>query len=202
MAVAVEHMRNLGRGPSRASWKEIAEWYERYRDLVRGYLSQRTRSASDAEDIVQEAFLHLWFARSSGPIHNPKAFLFTTASNLLTDQSRRAHIRATQTAVHIEDVDIPDVASEPSRAVEAEQALTQIVSILRQLRLPTRKVFLLDRLQSCSHADIAARVGVSVSMVEKHMNYAMTALEESGFEQPRHFFGRRARSPRNGRRPS
>lgn len=191
MAVAVERMRNLGRRSSRDSWNDIAEWYERYREPLGGYLRLRTRSAYDAEDIVQEAFLHLWFARSSGPIHNPKAFLFTTASNLLRDQSRRAHIRAMQTAVHVEDVDIPDFASEPSRIMEAEQALTQIVSTLRQLRPPTRKVFLLDRLQLRSHTDIAARVGVTVSMVEKHMSYAMSALEESGFEQPRHSFGRR-----------
>ena len=198
MPVAVERMRNLGRRSSRDSWKDVAEWYERYRESLHAYLRLRTRSAYDAEDIVEESFLHLWLARSSEPIHNPKAFLFTTALHLLTDQSRRAHIRATQTAVHAEDVDIPDYVSEPSRAVEAEQALAQIISILRQLRAPTRKVFLLDRLQFCSHAQIAARVGVSVSMVEKHMDYAMTALEECGFEQPRHSFGRHRKSHKNG----
>ena len=198
MAVSVERMRNLGRRPSRASWSDIVEWYERYRDTLRGYIRRCTRSAHDAEDIVQETFLHLWFARSAGPIRNPKAFLFTTASNLLKDQLRRAHVRAMRAAVQMDDVDIPDLASEPSRALESEQALAQIVSTLGQLHPSTRKVFLLDRFQLCSHAKIAARMGVTVSMVEKHMNYAMTAFEEIGFEQPRHCFGKR-RKPR--RRP-
>lgn len=198
MAVTVEQKHNLVHRPSRDSWKDIAEWYKHYREPLRRYLSLRTRSAYDAEDVVEEVFLHLWLARSSAPIHNPKAFLFTAALNLLTDQARRAHIRATQTAVHAKDFDIPDYASEPSRAVEAEQALAQIISILRQLRAPTRKVFLLNRLQFSSHAEIAARVGVSVSMVEKHMDYAMTALEESGFEQPRHSFRSGSMSHRSG----
>jgi RNA polymerase sigma factor (sigma-70 family) len=187
-------MRNVGRRPGRASWGEVADWYERYRDSLRGYLSLRTRSAHDAEDIVQEAFLHLWFAGSSGPIQNPKAFLFTTASNLLKDQLRRAHMRATETAVQAGDVDIPDFASEPSGVLESEQALARILSTLIQLHPSTREVFLLDRLQLWSHANIASRIGVTVSMVEKHMNYAMTAFEKSGFVQPRHCFSRRPKS--------
>ena len=101
-----------------------------------------------------------------------------------------------RTAVQVEDIDISDSGSEPSRVLESEQALEQIVSTLGQLHPSTRKVFLLDRLQLCSHANIAARMGVTVSMVEKHMNYAMTAFEKSGFEQPRHCFGRRPRSRR------
>lgn len=194
-------MRNLGRRPGRARWGEVAEWYQRYRTSLRAYLTLRTRSAYDAEDIVQEAFLHLWFAGSSGPIQNPKAFLFTTASNLLRDQLRRARIRALQSAVQVDDVDIPDFVSEPSRIVESEQALARIVGTLRQLQPSTREVFLLDRLQLWSHANIASRIGVSVSMVEKHMNYAMTAFEKSGFEQPRHCFSRQPKSHRRaGRR--
>lgn len=195
-------MRNLGRRPGRAGWGEVADWYARYRDSLRGYLTLRTRSAYDAEDIVQEAFLHLWFARSSGPIRNPKAFLFTTASNLLRDQLRCAQIRAVQTALPVEDVDVPDFVSEPSRIVESEQALAQIVGTLRQLQPSTREVFLLDRLQLCSHANIASRMGVTVSMVEKHMNYAMTAFEKSGFKQPRHCFSRRLKSRRRAGRQS
>lgn len=194
MAVAVAHMRNSRHRPSRRSWTEIAEWYERYQEPLLAYLAQLTRSVHDAEDIAQEAFLHLWFARSSGPIHNPKAFLFTTASNLMRDKCRLAHTHAMKAAVPLEDIDIADL-SEPSQVVESEQALALIVRTLEQLRPSTRKAFVLDRIELCSHPQIAARMGVTVSMVEKHISYAMTALECSGFEQPRHTGGRRGKRP-------
>ena len=193
MAAATAHERNLRQLSSRQSWTDIAEWYERYQEPLLGYLNQLTRSVHDAEDIAQEAFLHLWFARSSGPIHNPKAFLFATASNLLKDNCRRAHTHAMKLAVQLEDVEIPDL-SEPSQVVESDQALALIVSTLEHLRPSTQEAFLLDRVELCPHSQIAARLGVTVSMVEKHIAYAMTALESTGFEQPRHAGGRRRRA--------
>jgi len=63
--------------------RDIAGWYEELFDPLRGYLCDQLGSAREAEEIAQEAFLHLWFAQSSGPIENPKDFLFATASNLM-----------------------------------------------------------------------------------------------------------------------
>jgi RNA polymerase sigma factor (sigma-70 family) len=201
MAEAVARMRNLRHRPSRRTWREIAQWYERYEEPLLSYLTQLTHSIHDAEDIAQEAFIHLCFARSSGPIHNPKAFLFATASNLVKDNCRLAHTHAMRAAVPIEDIEIADL-SDPSQAVESDEALSLIVSTLEQLRPSTQKAFLLDRVELCSHSQIAARLGVTVSMVEKHINYAMTAFEGSGFEQPRHTGGlRRKRGVRKRHRP-
>jgi RNA polymerase sigma-70 factor (ECF subfamily) len=200
MAVAVEHMRTVAHRASRQSWTDIAQWYACYAEPLVSYLVKLTRSRHDAEDIAHEAFLHLWFARSSAPIHSPKAFLFTTASNLVKDKSRLAHTHAMKATVPLEDVDVTDL-SEPSQVVESEQALALIVETLEQLRPSTQKAFMLDRVELCSHPQIAARMGITVSMVEKHINYAMTALEGNGIEQPRHTGGRRgSRSVRKRRR--
>lgn len=198
MAVAAARMRYLRHRPSRESWTDIVEWYERYQEPLLSYVAQLTRSVHDAEDIAQEAFVHLWFARSSGPIRNPKALLFATALNLIKDKCRLAHTQAMRAAVPVEDVEIPDL-SDPSQTVESDEALELILSTLEQLRPTTQRAFFLDRVELCSHAQIAARMGVTVSMVEKHVNYAMTALEGSGFEQPRHASGLRRKS--GGRRP-
>lgn len=50
------------------------------------------------------------------------------------------------------------------------------------LRKRGRDAFLQYRLEARSHAEIAANMGVSVSMVEKHVSYAMTALRGAGVE--------------------
>lgn len=179
--------------------RDIGGWYDEFFDALRGYLFHCLHSSHDAEDIAHEAFLHLWLARSSGPIYNPKAFLFTTATNLLKDLYRRAHTRAMRTRVPVEDVEIPDLSSDPASILESGQTLALIARTLEQLRPSTRKAFLLDRVELCSHSKIAARMGVTVSMVEKHISNAMTAFEATGFEQPRHAGSRRT-GRRNGHR--
>src|SRR6185437_2056844 len=168
---------------------DLAGWYEEYSDLLRAYLAKLSHSVHDAEDIVQEAFLHVWFAASTGPILNPKALLFTTAQNLLKDHCRRAHTHMMRAALQVDEVEIPD-SCEPSQVMESEQALAQILDTLERLRSPTRKAFLLDRVELYSHAQIATRMGITVSMVEKHIRLCMDAFESTGFEQPRHACGR------------
>ena len=168
---------------------DLAGWYEEYSDLLRAYLAKLAHSVHDAEDIVQEAFLHVWFAASTGPILNPKALLFTTAQNLLKDHCRRAHTHMMRGALQVDEVEIPD-SCEPSQVMESEQALAQILDTLERLRSPTRKAFLLDRVELYSHAQIATRMGITVSMVEQHIRLCMDAFESTGFEQPRHACGR------------
>lgn len=168
---------------------EASSWYEDYADRLRCYLTRLLRSVHDAEDIAQEAFLHVLSAAGSEPILNPKALLFTTAQNLLRDHCRRAHTQAMRFALQVDEVQIPD-SCDPSQVMESEQMLAQVVDTLRLLRPHTRKAFLLDRVDLCSHAQIAAHLGVTVSMVEKHIRYAMDALETLGIEQPRHVCGR------------
>lgn len=94
-----------------------------------------------------------------------------------------------RTALQVDEIEIAD-ACEPSQVMESEQALAQVVDVLAQLRTSTRKAFLLDRVELYSHAQKAARLGVTVSMVEKHIKFVMVAFETTGIEQPRHACGR------------
>jgi DNA-directed RNA polymerase specialized sigma24 family protein len=88
--------------------RDIVAWYHELFDPLQAYISKHVHSAKDAEEIAQEAFLHLWLARSSGPIANPRRFLFATASNLLKDDYHLAHAQATHTDASVEDVETPD----------------------------------------------------------------------------------------------
>lgn len=166
-----------------------AEWYEQFSERLVGYLIQHIHSAADAEDIAHEAFLHVLSVSESEPILNPKALLFATAMNLLRDHCRRAHTRAMLLSVSVDDVEILDEC-DPSQIMEGEQALAQISETLEHLRPATRRAFLFDRVELLSHTQIAERLHVTRSMVEKHIRYAMDAFETIGFEQPRRAGGK------------
>jgi len=179
MAVAVDRMQSLRRA---AQGGQMAECYKCVDAPLRAYLARQTRSIHDAEDLAQEVFLRLWRVGGRSEIHSLKAFAFKTATNLLKDRSRRTYTRMLRNAVPVADVDLPDFGGEPSSVVESLQTLAVIAKVIAGLRQTTRDAFLQYRLEARSHAQIAANMGVSVSMVEKHVSCAMTALRDAGVE--------------------
>lgn len=69
--------------------EKVIGYFEQLRMPVFRYLLRRTRDAGRAEDLTQETFLRLCrHLREERPLENPKAWLFTVASNLAVDVNR------------------------------------------------------------------------------------------------------------------
>jgi RNA polymerase sigma factor (sigma-70 family) len=182
MAVAAAEMHAL-RAPARESEGEkLTACYRSFGGPLRAFLARQTRSVHDAEDLAQEVFLRLWRTDGRTEIRSLKAFVFKTASNLLKDRGRRTHTRMMRNVVPGAEMDLPDLADEPCAIVESLQTLAAFEEVVERLRPSTRAAFLLYRLEACSHAQIAAKLGISVSMVEKHVSCAMAALHAAGVE--------------------
>ncbi len=97
------------------SWKSFLEVYEPLRPELYRFCRYLSRSAWDAEDLVQDALARA-FATLGGlhePPHNPRAWLFRVASNRWIDQVRRRDARAAVEA-----------AAEPDRAAVAPAGVT------------------------------------------------------------------------------
>lgn len=185
MAVAVDRIGRLQRAARAraAASDEFAHCYRNFDAPLRAFLARQTRCVSDAEDLAQETFLRLLRMDDRGQIRSLKAFLFKTATNLIRDRGRRAHTRMMRSAVPASDVDVPDIGAEPSRSVESMQMVALFARTVAALRPSTRQAFLLYRLEACSHAQIAQQMGISISMVEKHVSAAMAALHSAGIDE-------------------
>lgn len=180
MAVAAERMRDLRCAAADVHAERLAELYRFVDAPLRSFLAQQTRSVHDAEDLAQEVFLRLWRVGAQCEIRHLKAFAFKVARNLLKDRSRRTYTRMMRNAVPAGDVALADVGVEPSSMVESWQTLATVAAAIAQMPPRTREAFLLYRLEVCSHAQIAARMGVSVSMVEKYVSQATGTLKSAG----------------------
>lgn len=128
----------------------------------------------DATDIVQDAYLRLTIALERTDVRDPGAFLRTTAINLVRDRGRAASVRRhvmVSNAVEAEHIACPAPSSE--QTVIGRQQLTMLERALAELPPNRRAALVLYRFDNLSHAEIAERLGVSVSMVEKHIRIAL-----------------------------
>ncbi|MBY8823337.1 RNA polymerase sigma factor [Sphingomonas colocasiae] len=124
-----------------------------------------------AADLAGDLYLRL--ARSDHarmPAHELQRYLFRAAINIAIDHARARRRRAVilrDNAVHFESV----VESAEPAAIAAEQ-LTVVSEAIDELPDKLRDI-LRWRASGESYRDIAARLDVSVSMIEKHISRAL-----------------------------
>ena len=74
----------------KGSYEAFDTLYNMYADSLYGFALLHTKSAVQAEDIVQETFLKLWNIRASLSVEGSfKSMLFTIAKNHVIDAFRR-----------------------------------------------------------------------------------------------------------------
>ena len=141
------------------------------------FLRRRGASYEDACDLAQEAYVRLLKYEGASDIASPPAMLFRIAGNVVADRLRAAARRAGR---HVELDDDELESHEPSaeRELSAEQQVTAIDRAIAELSPRCRSLFLLSRVEGLTYEQIAARVGVSVKAVEKHVSRALRACAE------------------------
>jgi RNA polymerase sigma factor (sigma-70 family) len=140
-------------------------------ELVR-FLTRRNGAAT-AEDVAQDTWLKLHERGNSESWQEPRAVLYTTATNLGTDDQRR---QARSERLFTHDHDVPEVASPsagPEAQTQSESELNTVAAALEELPAQCREAFLLNRLEGLTHAAIAQRLGISTKTVQRHIERAL-----------------------------
>lgn len=153
------------------------------RDLI-GYLQRKGQSIEDAEDVVQEAFVRFHKAGHDVATADARPLLFVIARNIQADRWKSLGRRAVRGVDDIHDLDAGPraVAADAPGADQhliGRQNLAAAVAVIRALPPRARDAFLLHRFEDMTYRDIAKRLGVSVSMVEKHIAEALRQLKIS-----------------------
>lgn len=148
------------------------------RDFRRSLLSwfgRRTRDRADLEDMVQEVFERLIKRGHASELerNNLSAYVFETASSVLTDHLRK---KITRRAHLYEPFDQNRHGGEdfsPEHVLINREKLERTSAMLLELPEQTRAIFLLRRVEGMKVKDVAARMGISVTSVERHMRVAV-----------------------------
>ena len=144
---------------------------------LRRLLESRGRRADDIDDLMQEAFLRLQTYCRTHTVENTEAFLVRTVLNLSAQQGRNDRRRPT-IQDESEFLAIVDPAPSPDEAYAGQQRLLRVKAGLERLSARTREAFLMHRLDGMSYVQIAEHLGISVSMVEKHIARASFFLRD------------------------
>jgi len=151
-------------------------------------------SVSEAEDIVQEAFLRYHRALSEGTeIESPKAFLSAVVTRLSIDQLRSARVRRESYVGEwlpeplLTDENAPDPAAQAEQADSLSMAFLLLLERLTPLE---RAIFLLHDVFAYGYDEIAAIVGKSEDNCRQ---LALRARRHVDEQKPRFEASRRER---------
>ncbi|HXF77886.1 MAG TPA: RNA polymerase sigma-70 factor [Usitatibacter sp.] len=139
-----------------------AETFQKHRRKLYGIAYRMLGSRSDAEDMVQEAYLR-WHRTDAARVEAPEAWLTTTTTRLCIDRLRAA--RAEREAYKGPWLPEPLVGDEeafpsPERHVELASDLSvAFLVLLEQLAPEERAAFLLHDVFDCDYPQIAGILG-------------------------------------------
>ena len=153
---------------------ERIRWFARevlpHETDVRRWLARHIRALPncDFDEIVQEAYARLW-ATSPERIVNARAYFFVTARHVVGEILRRARVVSIETMADIDTLNVPDGDGGPERRVSGREELEQMRRALAKLSPKCRMAFELRKFEGMSQRQIAERMGISESTVEKHL---------------------------------
>ena len=150
---------------------------------LRRWLAAYTRGITglDVDDVVQETYARLWAADPSR-IREPRAYFFTTARNLVTETLRRSSIVPIEAMADIESLNIVSPETDAERRLTGRDDLRRLMSVLTRLPKRCRQSFELRKFEGLSQRQIANRMGIAESTVEKHLAKALR-LVMKGMEE-------------------
>ncbi|SEO01589.1 RNA polymerase sigma-70 factor, ECF subfamily [Duganella sp. CF517] len=149
--------------------EQVKSIYDAHHGWLECWLRKRLGNASDAADIAQDTFVRV-LAREMA-IREPRAMLTTIAQGMVANFYRRRDI---ELAYEQALAAWPEqhAMSPETRAIMLE-TLVEIDALLSNLAPLVREAFLLSQLDGMAQADIAARLGISLATVKRHIAKAM-----------------------------
>lgn len=146
-----------------------------HRAALRAWLLARYPTLPDVDDLVQETFARVLQARETTVIRSTRALLFATARNLALDAVRRQGVVAfepitgeTDSSVLLDSVDV--VAT-----INKQQELELLTQAIQSLPGRCRQILTLRTAYGFSAKQIAEKLQVSESTVEKQMAQGIRA---------------------------
>ncbi|MBL8266568.1 RNA polymerase sigma factor, partial [Steroidobacter sp.] len=145
------------------------------------YLKRVWFNAAEIPDLRQEVYVRIYEGASKARPLAPKAFLFTTARNLMADRARRERVVSIDYTQDPRCLDALVDEISPEQRMSARQELRRLASAFDQLTDDCRNVIWLRRVEGMSQRDAAARLAMREGTLESHLCRGLRVLMSAVF---------------------
>jgi len=158
----------------------VEDLYRIHRGALCNYVARMLPGGPQEVDVIlQETYVRLLRLDDLQQLRdNPRAYIFTVATNLVRDSLRRHMRRRGDFHERFEEGEHESREPSPQGRAEWQQSLQQLKLALLQLKPLTRKVFLLSRFEEMTYPEVAAALSISTRSVERHMSTALKHLQK------------------------
>jgi RNA polymerase sigma factor (sigma-70 family) len=155
--------------------KTFVEGLFAYRGALQAFFYRRLRTKADAADLVQEVYLRMLRVSDPASIHNPEAYLFTVAANLLKENAVADRRPAQEVTVEAAEA-TPALTLVPGfeAGVDTPLRVARLRAVIEELPLKCSAAVILQYRDGLSHQDIAAKLEVSPRMVKRYLAQALS----------------------------
>ena len=153
----------------------IAAAFLGYKDVLVRILLRMSVKPADIDDILQESFTRALRAENRGPLEHPKSYLYTVVRNLVFEERER---RGREVQYEINEEILASDSAPVDEELHHEKMLEIFWEAMDSLPRNHQRAILLRRLYGLSHKEVATKLGVSVSSVEKYFAQGIKRCED------------------------
>jgi RNA polymerase sigma-70 factor (ECF subfamily) len=156
---------------------DFADFYRSEIPRLRRFFRRKIRNPEDAFDMAHEALTRFLAVARPAKITSPGGYLTRIASNLVLDRAKRGSTKLADISLPLDEA--LDAASDMDlhRQTELRHEAERWRAILSLLPPLSLDVFLLNRIEGHTYAEVAARLDISVWRVQKQMQKALRHIE-------------------------
>jgi RNA polymerase sigma factor (sigma-70 family) len=161
---------------------ERAIWLGRHvlphEPALRAWLSRRRHDGLEIDDIIQETYTRLISAESVSHVLDAKSYAFQTAGSVVIDHLRRMKVVSISSVPDFDYLEVACDEPSPERQVIDRDELHRLALAIAALPAKVREVFTLRRVYGLSQREVAEKMSISESTVEKHMSRGFLIMLE------------------------
>ncbi|WP_271271540.1 RNA polymerase sigma factor [Aliamphritea hakodatensis] len=150
----------------------LENWYRQYRQALLLQIQGQVKHRHIAEELLHETFIRLSRMPALDTIRQVKPFIHKVAGNVTVDYLRARH-RTPET--ESDDI-LQEWASDDPGALESialQREIDSLRAAIEQLPPRSKETLLLARFREMPLREVARELGISQTMVEKHLKNAL-----------------------------
>lgn len=155
--------------------KDFDRIFRKYYNELYCFAMQFMHDPDDARDIVHDAYEDVWRRFADMEEHSVRGYLYKNVRNKAIDLLRRIETRRNYAELAMKVSSPYDSSVDPLELQEREQIVEEV---LNSLKPPTKEIFIWCYVDRKHYKEVAQRLGVSVSMVKKHISKALAIIRE------------------------